>query len=184
MSTINTNLLVITGMHLKSFFLFLTNVRCAVIEGSHCCEAASQVLQQYRIGGPVPLAHNPRHVPLPPGSTIFRPVQTWLYYCKNQEMLLDDHILTQLKKVSAQIADHKDLIVPVGWNCFFTSLLDTINQKQEFLKSLYATEDELYKANIPYRQPKNGPTKLYKIRTHLHTFLSNAIFFIDHAKSF
>ena len=111
----------------KEFYQFLTNVRCAVIEGSHCCEAASQVLQNYRIGDPVPLASNPRRASLPPSSTIFRPVPTWLYYCKNQKMLLDDHILSQLKKISEQIANCNDLIVPAGWDCFFTSLLDNIN---------------------------------------------------------
>ena len=56
----------------KDFFSCLTNIRCAVVEGGHCCEAASQILQGYLLGDSIPLQQT--GIDVPPNSTLFEPV--------------------------------------------------------------------------------------------------------------
>ena len=107
----------------KDFFSFLTNVRCAVVEGSHRCEATSRTLQGYELGDPVPLKYT--GVEAPPTSTIFQKISAQVYYCKDG-IKLDETVLAKLRQVSKEIALMKEKIVHVTWHNFFTRVLDEI----------------------------------------------------------
>ena len=71
----------------KDFFSCLTNIRCAVVEGSHRCESSCRLLQGYPLGDPIPLVQ--RNIELPVGCTLFKQVQTHVYYPKDENIVLD-----------------------------------------------------------------------------------------------
>ena len=65
----------------KIFFSYLTSIRCAVNEGSHCAEAACQILQGYMLGYTIPLKNNEFEVLST--STLFKAIPTMVYHCIN-----------------------------------------------------------------------------------------------------
>src|SRR5687768_15332917 len=75
----------------KDFFSCLTNIRCAVVEGGHHCEAVSQTLEGYLLGNFIPLQQTGTNVPQ--NSTLFRPIQTQVYYCQDENRKLDGTVL-------------------------------------------------------------------------------------------
>ena len=75
----------------RQFKDFLTNVRCAVVEGSHCCEATCQTLHGYQLGDPVPLKY--AGVEAPPASTVFQNIGVQVYFCKDEIFKLDETVL-------------------------------------------------------------------------------------------
>ena len=78
----------------QDFFSCLSNIRCAVVEGGHRCDAASRTLQGYKMCDPLPLKYN--KISVPESSTLFRPVQTRVYYCQKKDSRLDETILKDL----------------------------------------------------------------------------------------
>ena len=134
----------------QDFFSCLTNIRCAVIEGAHCCEAACQLLHGYDLGDPVPL--DEKRFNIPSNSTLFKKVGTQVYYFQEEDMILSDDVLNQLKKISEELAEQKDLIVHVSWHSFFNKLADDINMHANLNKLLYDTQEEFFKEEIHYRE--------------------------------
>ena len=78
----------------KDFFSCLTNIRCSVVEGGHCCEAASWTLQGIKLGDH--LLFEQKNIVLPENSTLFKPVLTTLYYCQEDDQKLDEPLLKKL----------------------------------------------------------------------------------------
>ena len=94
----------------------MTKIRCAVVEGGHCCEAACRILQGYRLGDPVPLEQS--NIEVPQNSTLFQLQQTVVYYSPNDNLQLDLTVLNHLQAISKQIAEQKNLVVPITWYNF------------------------------------------------------------------
>ena len=113
----------------KDFFSYLTNIRCAVIEGSHWCEAACQVLQGYKLGDPIPLEYHELNVP--PSSTLFKHITTHVYSCNNVGQKLNDTVFQHLKEKSKNVAQQKELIVTESWHLFFRKVLEDLNNNVE-----------------------------------------------------
>jgi len=90
----------------QDFFFCLTNIRCAVVEGGHCCEAASRTLQGYQLGEHIPLEHN-KELDVPESSTLFKHIQTQVYYSKNENKKLDETVLKYLQEISSKVASQK-----------------------------------------------------------------------------
>ena len=93
----------------KDFFSCLTKIRCAVVEGGHCCEAACRILQGYRLGDPVPLEQ--LDIQVPENSTLFQQQQTVVYYSPDENLQLDERVLEYLTAISKQIAEQKVLLL-------------------------------------------------------------------------
>ena len=95
----------------------MTKIRCAVVEGGHRCEAACRILQGYRLGDPVPLEQS--DIQVPQNSTLFQLQQTVVYYSPNDNLQLDSRVLDYLRAISEQVAEQKNLVVPITWHNFF-----------------------------------------------------------------
>src|SRR5687767_1395997 len=85
----------------KDFFSYLTNIRCAIVEGGHRCEAACRMLQGYLIGDDMPLEYHP--VNIEPDSTLFRPTGIIVYHCQDVGVKLDNHVFMELKGKSQKV---------------------------------------------------------------------------------
>src|SRR5688572_20845108 len=89
----------------KDFFSFLTNIRCAVVEGGHCCVSASRTLQGYLLGDSIPLKQ--KDINVPKNNTLYKPIQTQVYYCQDENKKLDETVLKYVQKISAKISEQK-----------------------------------------------------------------------------
>src|SRR5688572_1242848 len=92
----------------KDFFSCLTNIRCAVVEGSHRCEASCRTLKGYQLGAPIPFQFD-KKVDVPPSSTLFKPISTHVHYCQSDGMVISKDVLKHFRDISTKIADDKDL---------------------------------------------------------------------------
>ena len=75
----------------------MTKIRCAVIEGSHRCESSCCLLQGHHLGDPIPLV--PSAIEFPSGCTLFKPVQTHVYYPRDSAIVLDKKARSKLKDI-------------------------------------------------------------------------------------
>lgn len=87
----------------KDFFSCLTNIRCVVVEESHCCDTACWTLQGYKLGYPIPLAHH--NFDIPPASTLFKSIPAHVYDHKNEGIQLNTPVLKYFKDISKKIAN-------------------------------------------------------------------------------
>jgi hypothetical protein len=159
----------------KDFFSCLTKIRCAVVEGGHRCEAACRILQGYRLGDPVPLEQS--DIQVPENSTLFQLQQTVVYYSPNDNLPLDSTVLEYLKAISKQIAEQKNLVVPITWHNFFTRVTGDISRAFKGNKLLYENPAEFFQEHTIYRQAlKNTDLRSNKIKQVLHSILTYAIF--------
>ena len=71
-----------------------------MVEGQHRCELAARILQGYKLGECVPLRNNDTDFSLPEKSTLFKQIQVVLYYCQNDEKMLDNTVVKHLKNIS------------------------------------------------------------------------------------
>ena len=85
----------------KDFFSCLTKIRCAVVEGSHCCESSCHLLQGYQLGDPIPLIW--KDINICSDCTLFKHVLTHVYYPKEEGMPLDNEIRLEFKRISKEI---------------------------------------------------------------------------------
>src|SRR5687768_12638740 len=100
----------------QDFFSCLTNIGCAVVEGGHRCEAASRTLQGYLLEDSIPLKQT--HIDVPKNNTLYKPIQTQMYYCQDDNKKLDGAVLKYLQKISAKISEQKVLIIHNSWDTF------------------------------------------------------------------
>ena len=158
----------------KDFFSCLTNIRCAVIEGSHCCEAACRILQDYMLGDDIPLEQFPQTLPLT--STLFKTISTQVYYCERDGMQLNTDVLAHFKEVSKKVFVQKELIVTKTWQLFFSRVFEDINGKTGLKQLLYDKQEEFYKEDLPNKEFSNPNVKSNQIKELLHEVLTKAIF--------
>ena len=158
----------------KDFFSCLTNIRCAVVEGAHHCEAACRSLQGYKLGDPIPLEYHPCDIPQT--STLFKTIQTQVYYCQDVNTMLDINVVENLQKISSSIAELKQFVVPVSWNNFFKRILEDINKSSPLLDALYSKQDSFYEEEVNYKEISNPNVQSNKIKILLHKILTRAIF--------
>jgi hypothetical protein len=157
----------------KDFFSCLTNIRCAVVEGSHRCEAACRSLQGYQLGDSIPLDHH--DIEVPPNSTLFNLTSTQVY-SQNSTMKLNTEVLEQLRGISEKLAEQKEIIVPITWHWFFNNVLSDINNNKELLHALYDTQEEFYKEDVIYKEISKVDVRSNKIKMFLHQILTKATF--------
>lgn len=55
-------------------------------------------------------------VVVPPTSTLFKPIQTQVYYCEEDDKQLEETDLKYLRGKSKKVADQKGLIVKISWH--------------------------------------------------------------------
>jgi hypothetical protein len=158
----------------KNFFSFLTNIRCAVIEGAHRCEAACRTLQGYKLGDPVPLTHSDFNIP--PNSTLFKPIDTHVYQCQDCDQKLNQSVLDKLKGISAKVAWQKEYIVPVNWRSFFNKVLKDIINDANLTLYMYEKQEDFYMEGMEYRKFGSKEVRSNKIKHYLHLILTKAIF--------
>ena len=158
----------------KDFFSCLTKIRCAVIEGSHRCESACRLLQGYSLGGSIPLTN--LSTQLPPNSTIFKPVQTRVYYPKDMKMKLDKQARSELKAISKKISDLKKYIVKDTWSQWMTNVLDEIVAHAELQELLFDSQSEFFQENVYHRDIGSCHVRSNLIKKYLHDILTNACF--------
>jgi hypothetical protein len=160
----------------KDFFSCLTNIRCAVVEGSHHCEAACRTLQGYQLGTPIPFHYN-NNVDVPPSSTLFKPISTYVHYIQNEGIVINKDVLTHFRKFSSKIADDKDLYVQQTWHSFFLKVLEDIYNDDALAKVIYKSQNEFYREETIYHEmSKPEKTRSCKIKLLLHQILTKAIF--------
>lgn len=158
----------------KDFFSYLTNIRCAVIEGSHRVEGACQVLQEYKLGDPIPLQYHKLN--LPPSSTLFKNITTHVYHCNNAGQKLNDTVFDYLKEKSKTVAHQKELIVTETWHLFFSRVLEDISKDTKLMQTLFEIQDEFYHEEVNYEHIGKEHIQSNIIKMHLHEILTNAIF--------
>jgi hypothetical protein len=166
--------LAVNRQNFKDFFSCLTNVRCAVIEGAHRCEAASWTLQGYKLGDYIPLEYH--DISVPSTSTLFKRIMTEVYNYRNIKMKLDDTVLKRLKDISEELAEEKEKIVKLSWLDFFNKVLEDINNKTEYWNVLYKTQEEFYREEVQLRGLTNPNAQSNQIKKYLHEVLTKAIF--------
>ena len=169
--------LAVNRSYFRDFFSYLTNIRCAVVEGQHRCELAARILQGYKLGECIPLRNNDTDCSIPEKSTLFKQIQVVLYYCQNDEKMLDNTVVKYLKAISEKIANQKRLIVDVTWHNFFCEVIYDISQDIDLCSSLFATENNFFLEQVKYRDTKSLNVKSNKIKACLHQILTHAIFY-------
>ena len=138
-------------MKLKSdkcskIFSCLTRIRCAIIERSCHCESACHLLQGYLLEGSNPLKDI--DVKLLSSCTLFKPVQTQVYYPKDMKMKLDKQARSELKAISKKISDLKKFIVKDTWSQWMTNVLDEIVAHAELQDLLFDSQSEFFQENV------------------------------------
>ena len=159
----------------QDFFSCLTNIRCAVVEGGHRCEAASRILQGYKFCEHIPLNQNGYNV-VPESSTLFGKVPTVLYYCQDKDKLLNNQVLEYLKEKSEEIDCLKRLIVQPTWHDFLIQVSENISENINLEFDLYKSASDFFLENVKYRQMSVDTVPSNKIKKHLHEILTHAIF--------
>lgn len=160
----------------QDFFSCLTNIRCAVVEGSHRCEAASRTLRGYHLRDPIPLEHRDEEIDIPANSTLFREIQTQIYYPPNNALKLDNEVLDFLRSKSQDVAHKKKLVVDLTWHNFFENVLADINGHQQLQQVLYNSEAEFFAEEVHHREFSKDTVRSNQIKKYLHEILTNAIF--------
>jgi hypothetical protein len=158
----------------KDFFSCLTNIRCAVVEGGHCCEAACRNLQGYELHDLIPLQQ--KSINVPSYSTLFKPVSTQVYFCQDKDKILDGSVLKYLRGISEKVAFQKNLIVQTTWHNFFDRVLADINTHDGLQKELYETEANFFAEEVLYKNINTNMVRSNLIKKYLHEILTNAIF--------
>ena len=152
----------------------LTNIRCAVVEGSHRCEAACCTLQGYQLAAPIPLNH--ANIPIPPTSTLFKLTSTHVYNYKQKDLPLDENVLAYLQRLSETIAEQKLIVLKERWHSFFKKICSEITSDAVLMNSLYNTQQEFYESERTYKDFNNEEDQLYHVKEQLDTILTHAIF--------
>ena len=152
----------------------MTKIRCAVIEGSHRCESACRLLQGYSLGGSIPLTN--LSTQLPSNSTIFKPVQTRVYYPKDMKMKLDKQARSELKAISKKISDLKKYIVKDTWSQWMTNVLDEIVAHAELQDLLFDYQAEFFQEDVYHQNIGSPNVRSNQIKKYLHKILTNACF--------
>jgi hypothetical protein len=160
--------------YFKDFFSCLTNIRCAVVEGGHHCEAACRTLQGIELGDHLQFEH--KDIVLPQSSTLFKPVLTQVYFCQDEEQELDEKVLFHLQKISKSIADQKQFIVHLNWHNFFDQVQKDINLHPMLLQTMYKTPEDFFTEDVAYIDMSKPKVRSNMIKNYLHQILTNAIF--------
>ena len=163
-----------TNNNLKIFFSCLTKIRCAVVEGSHQCESLCCLLQGYPLGDSTPLLWS--DVELPSGCTLFKPIQTHIYYPKDENMVLSNAAQKELKRLSQKISEQKKFIVKDTWAQWMTTVLDQIIAHEELQKVIYEHQKDFYLEDVYHRNISHESVPSNQIKKYLHEILTNAIF--------
>ena len=96
------------------------------------------------MGEHIPLEHN-KELDVPESSTLFKHIQTQVYYSKNENKKLDETVLKYLQGISSKVASQKNLIVQPTWHYFFDHVLADITKHDLLQEALYNTEAEFLK---------------------------------------
>ena len=145
-----------------------------MVEGGHRCEAAARTLQGYQLGDTIPLEQKAFDVSSK--NTLFRPIQTQVFYCQDDDVKLDGTVLKFLRDKSEEIADQKNLIIQPGWDSFFDKVFLDINAHDLLQAKLFENADDFFAESVNYR----GMSRVYltsnQIKKDLHEILTKAIF--------
>lgn len=115
-------------------------------------------------------------IPVPLTSTIYKKIETHVYYCKDENAVFENSLLEQLKEISEKVANLKEKIVHVSWHDFFYRVIDIILNNFNLEKLMYATQEEFYKEDVKYRDMNTDYVRSNQIKYHLHWILTKAIF--------
>ena len=152
----------------------MTNIRCAVVEGSHQCESSCHLLQGHQLGDPIPLVQS--DIPLPPGCTLFKKVETHVFYPKNKDMVLDHTAKVELRSFSKTVAELKTFIVKDTWAQWMTKVLDEIVAHDALQNVIYEHQTEFFLEDVYHRNISLDTVRSNQIKKYLHEILTNAIF--------
>ena len=158
----------------KDFFSYLTNIRCAIVEGSHRCEAACRMLQGYLLGEELPLEYCAIHIP--PTSTLFKLMGIQVYHCQDAHPKLNNNVLKELQGKSQKVAEQKELVVQETWHNFFSKVYDDIVNDIELKQVLYKTQEDFYLEDVNYDNISKLDVQSNQIKMCLHKILTKAIF--------
>ena len=147
-----------------------------MVEGQHRCELAARILQGYKLGECIPLRNNDTDCSIPEKSTLFKQIQVVLYYCQNDEKMLDNTVVKYLKAISEKIANQKRLIVDVTWHNFFCEVIYDISQDMDLRRLLFETENNFFLEDEKYRESGWLTVQSNQIKACLHEVLTHAIF--------
>ena len=93
------------------------------------------------MGDLIPLEHN-KELDVPESSTLFKHIQTQVYYSKNEDKKLDETVLKYLQGISSKVASQKNLILQPTWHYFFDHVLADITRHDLLQETLFDTEAE------------------------------------------
>ena len=152
----------------------MTKIRCAVIEGSHCCESACCLLQGFPLGGSIPM--HDTDVKLPSSCTLFKPVQTCVYYPKDMKIKLDKIARAELKSISKKISDQKKYLVKDTWSQWMTNVLDEVVAHIKLQDLLFDYQAEFFQEDVYHQNIGSPNVRSNQIKKYLHKILTNACF--------
>ena len=121
---------------------------------------------------------------VPDSSTLFRPIQTQVYYCQDHNKKFDETVLKYLQAMSAKIAKQKNLIVQTSWHYFFDQVLADITKHDLLQKALFDSEIEFFEEDVPYTKTNNPSTRSNIIGSFYMKFLLMQFSIILHAKNY
>src|SRR5687768_7947377 len=113
---------------------------------------------------------------VPDSSTLFRPIQTQVYYCQDHNKKFDETVLEYLQEMSAKIAKQKNLIVQPSWHYFFDQVFCNITKHDMLQEALFDSEIVFFEEDVPYTEINNPSKRSNIIRMYLHEILTHAIF--------
>ncbi len=134
----------------------------------------------YSLGDPIPLLQS--DFELPSGCTLFKPVQTHVYYPKDENVVLDKTTQIELKRISQKISEQKKFIVKDTWAQWMTTVLDQIIAHEELQEVIYENQKSFYLEDVYYREISNKSVPSNQIKKYLHEILTNAIFELNPCK--
>jgi len=132
------------------------------------------LLLGYPLGDPIPLVQS--DIELPSGCTLFKPIQTHVYYPKDENIVLDKTAQIELKCLSKKILEQKKFIVKDTWNQWMTTVLDQIIAHDKLQNVIYKHQKDFYLEDVYHRDVSLQSVPSNQVKKYLHEILTNAIF--------
>ena len=126
------------------------------------------------MGDPIPLVQS--KIELPDGCTLFKPVQTHVYYPKDTNVVLDKSAQDELKHISKKILELKKFVIQDTWAQWLTKVLDEIVAHDELQNVIYEHQSDFFLEDVYHRNISYDTVPSNQIKKYLHEILTNAIF--------
>ena len=163
---------------LKGFIQFMTPIFSNAIEGDHRIELGNRLLYGIALKQAAPFIKTdpPSSVfnALPFNSTVYKPIQAVVYLPAKNSSALCLAVITHLEGLSRKTAEQKTKYIRDSWRSLYHSIYSALDNDETYVRTLYATQQELYEEMLNARQ--DFDCKARKNRHRLSEVIADVIF--------